>query len=105
MTAPPPTWTVEVESVDGENVADARLEAISDEFEALAAASGAALAGPTVGARVPTGTLWLALTVQAPTPEDAAQRAAAAFRQATAAAIGALRVAQAAPAEHAPAVA
>lgn len=38
MTAPPPTWTVGVESTHGENVDDARLVAIADELDALTTA-------------------------------------------------------------------
>jgi hypothetical protein len=96
MTAPPLAWTVEVESTDGQDVAAARLEAIADRLDNLATASGGALAGPALGARVPTGILWLSLTVHAPTPEDAARQAAAAFRQATeSTGIGALHIASA----------
>lgn len=89
-------WTVEVASTGGQDTADARLEQIADHLDALATASGATLAGPAVGAHLPSGTLQLTITVEAATPEDAARQAAAAFRQATGTAgIGRLHVAQA----------
>jgi hypothetical protein len=89
-----PAWTVEVDSTDGRDTSDAHLQQIADTLDTLAAASCGALTGPVVGARVPTGIIWLVLTVEAETPEDAARLAATTFRQAiVTAGIGALRVA------------
>jgi hypothetical protein len=94
VTTRSPVWTVEVDSIDGQDTTDAHLQQIADILDTLAAASRGALAGPVVGAGVPTGTIWLVITVEAETPEDAARLAATTFRQATeGAGIGALRVA------------
>jgi len=103
VTDPASAWTVEIESTVGENVDDARLETIADLLDELTA-SVSALAGPAIGAHVPTGTLRLIITVEAPTPEAAALKAATAFRQVTpATGIGTLRVAAAETLEPIPA--